>query len=97
VLYRFKGSSNGYYPEAGLIDVNGMLYGATLGGGVAGGYGTVYTISTAGVEKVLHSFGGPSDGAKPRGRLTSLKGVLYGTTVAGNGTARGGTVFALSP
>jgi uncharacterized repeat protein (TIGR03803 family) len=102
VLHSFAGGSDGAEARASLIDVNGMLYGATVGGGVAAA-GTVYRINTAGVEKVLYSFGGRSDGAYPLAGVTSLKGVLYGTTAAGGGAGCGGpgrgcgTAFALSP
>jgi uncharacterized repeat protein (TIGR03803 family) len=102
VLHSFAGGTDGAEARASLIDVNGMLYGATVGGGVAAA-GTVYRINTAGVEKVLYSFGGRSDGAYPLAGVTSLKGALYGTTAADGGGGCGGpgrgcgTVFALSP
>lgn len=93
VLHSFGGGSDGAQPESGLIDVNGTLYGTTLNGGNAtspecfpGGCGTVYTISTKGVEKLLHSFAGGSDGAFPRAGLIDVKGTLYGTTSGGGGT-----------
>src|SRR5580704_238438 len=63
VLYNFTGSS-GEYPMAGLIDVNGTLYGTTFGGGMYDA-GTVFTISTAGAEQALYSFTGGSDGSLP--------------------------------
>ncbi|MFY9739479.1 MAG: choice-of-anchor tandem repeat GloVer-containing protein [Candidatus Cybelea sp.] len=48
VLYRFKGHSygrkDGAHPEAGLINVNGTLYGTTNIGGV-NGYGAVFSLS----------------------------------------------------
>jgi uncharacterized repeat protein (TIGR03803 family) len=43
-LYRFKGGNDGAYPFAGLIYVNGILYGTTSGGG-ASGAGTVFSIT----------------------------------------------------
>jgi uncharacterized repeat protein (TIGR03803 family) len=47
VLYSFKGPPDGEYPEAGLIDVKGALYGTTALGGVYGtsGHGTVFEVS----------------------------------------------------
>jgi uncharacterized repeat protein (TIGR03803 family) len=74
VLYRFKGGS-----LSGLLDVNGTLYGTTFSGGTSNA-GTVYSVSTSGVVKVLYSFKGGSDGAHPIGGLIDVKGVLYGTT-----------------
>lgn len=108
VLYSFSGGSDGSYPKATLVDVDGVLYGTTVEGGGSGcggnGCGTVYSISTAGVETVLHSFGGNSDGANPVSALVDVRGVLYGTTLnGGNGTGSAcdsmgcGTVFALTP
>jgi uncharacterized repeat protein (TIGR03803 family) len=44
-LYSFKGGSeDGEYPEAGLIDVSGTLYGTTPAGGANDG-GTVFALS----------------------------------------------------
>ncbi|HLY01132.1 MAG TPA: choice-of-anchor tandem repeat GloVer-containing protein, partial [Candidatus Cybelea sp.] len=82
VLYRFTGGSDGAYPDAGLIEVNGALYGTTFTGG-SSGVGTVYSISTRGVEKVLHGFTGGSDGASPLAELIDVKDTLYGTTANG--------------
>ena len=47
---------DGEYPYAGLINVNGTLYGTTYFGG-ANDDGTVFSITTSGKETVLHSFG----------------------------------------
>lgn len=86
VLYRFCDDypkcPDGSSPEAGLTDVNGTLYGATVQGGKYGD-GTVFSISTAGKEKVLYSFSGGSDGMWPEGTLINVNGTLYGTTDSG--------------
>jgi uncharacterized repeat protein (TIGR03803 family) len=106
VLHRFKeGGTDGYYPAGALIDVNGTLYGTTLGGGDdrssscnwsgVPGCGTVYSISTSGVEHVVHSFTGSPDGAYPAAALLDVNGTLYGTT-RGGGTGHG-TVFSITP
>ncbi len=97
VLYSFKGGSgDGEYPYAGLIDVKGTLYGTTIEGG-ANGVGTVFSITPAGAETVLHSFGGSGDGEYPYyGGLINANGKLYGTTYFG-GTNGDGIVFRLSP
>ncbi|MFY9631889.1 MAG: choice-of-anchor tandem repeat GloVer-containing protein [Candidatus Cybelea sp.] len=96
VLYNFRGGSDGANPAAALINVNGTLYGTTQEGGVAGrckgytgaaGCGTVYSITTAGLEKVLHRFGGGSDGVSPFASLISVKGTLYGTTYQGGSSS----------
>src|SRR5579862_1942952 len=81
VLHSFGNAQDGQYPDhAGLVDVGGTLYGTTSAGGALGG-GTVFSITTDGVENVLHSFGGKGDGADPSaGTLVELGGKLYGTT-----------------
>jgi uncharacterized repeat protein (TIGR03803 family) len=82
VLYTFRGGSDGEYPDAGLIDVDGTLYGTTEYGGSSDD-GTVYSITTTGTEKVLHSFGGSPDGALPSSGLLAVSDTLYGTTTSG--------------
>lgn len=64
VLHRFSGA-DGAYPWGPLIDVRGALYGTTAYGG--SGYGTVYSITTGGVETVLYRFVGGNDGGYPLG------------------------------
>lgn len=95
VLYNFAGGSDGANPHAGLVaDSSGNLYGTTSSGG-ASNAGTVFQVTTGGVETVLYSFMGGSDGADPEAGLTlDSKNNLYGTTNLG-GTAGRGTVFVL--
>jgi len=96
ILYSFKGGSDGEYPLAPLIAVNGEMYGTTYQGGISTGWGTVYEVSTTGVERVLYRFKAGNDGAHPQyGGLLSLDGALYGTTYQG-GTAGAGTVFKVA-
>ncbi len=95
VLHRFGGRGDGITPGAKLIDVNGLLYDITDYGGSAKSDGTVFSITTSGVESVLYSFAGGSDGAYPAASLINVNGVFYGTTDAG-GTNDGGTLFSLS-
>jgi len=109
VLYSFCTQSNcadGKYPEAGLIDVNGVLYGTTYFGG-NGTYdcetgtscGTVFSLDPSTAEEtVLHSFCsqyGCPDGAYPNAGLVELNGTLYGTTPDYGAHGRG-TVFAIT-
>lgn len=82
VLHNFGGNPDGYFPNAGLIDVKGTFYGTTYGGG-SSSHGTVFSITTAGKEKVLYSFAGSPDGSTPSGGLLNVKGKLYGATAAG--------------
>ena len=58
------------------VDVGGTLYGTTSAGGALGG-GTVFSITTNGVENVLHSFGAQGDGNAPvGGSLLEERGTL---------------------
>jgi len=94
VLYNFGAGSDGCAAYGTLIDVNGVLYGTTAGGGANGDNGTVYKITTAGAENVLYSFEGGNDGSNPSS-LTNINGVLYGTTRVG-GADDLGTVFKIT-
>ena len=95
VLYAFKRGADGQGPYAGLVrDPTGNLYGTTFYGG-ASGQGTVFKLDTTGVETVLHSFTGPSDGAQPyAGLVRDAASNLYGTSQNG-GFFGFGTVFRL--
>jgi uncharacterized repeat protein (TIGR03803 family) len=96
LLYSFKpGSGDGVDPYASLVNVNGILYGTTVGGGAYGG-GTVFAIAPSGTEAVVHSFGASGDGETPFAGLTEAKGTLYGTTGFG-GAHNNGTVFSITP
>ncbi|MFY9720680.1 MAG: choice-of-anchor tandem repeat GloVer-containing protein [Candidatus Cybelea sp.] len=99
LLYSFKGyPHDGAYPYAGLIDVNGTLYGTTDSGGPNNDDGTAFAITTSGKETVLHSFGSSGDGANPDASLLAVNGTLYGTTSGGGaGPLGNGTVFSLKP
>lgn len=96
VLYKFQGKADGANPEAGLISLGGTLYGTTSNGGGSKDGGTVFAVSSQGVESVLHRFGDGSDGKDPSAGLINVNGTLYGTTASG-GTYGDGTVFELTP
>lgn len=106
VLHDFSGSPDGAHPVAGPIVMRGNFYGTTtLGGAGCGstsgsgdeGCGTVYKMTPAGSETVVHSFaGGYADGAYPYAMLTNVNGTLYGTTAYGyRGCYSGGGCGAL--
>ncbi len=95
-IYAFGTNANdGANPECELIwTADHQLAGTTVNGG-DGGVGTVFKVSLAGKETILHSFA-KADGEYPRAALVMDKvGTLYGTTYdtegtafnAGNGTA----------
>jgi uncharacterized repeat protein (TIGR03803 family) len=102
VLHSFSGyPSDGAFPDAALIDVEGTLYGTTYFGGrfecndLGDSCGTVFSITTAGAESVLHDFSDRPDGGHPSAALINVKGTLYGTT--GSGGRHGfGTVFSIT-
>ena len=103
-LYNFTGGNDGASPTASLINVGGTLYGTTFAGGSGNcspigfpaGCGTVFSITPDGSYTQLYAFKGTSqDGAQPGGPLTSVNGLLFGTTTAG-GTANNGTLFSLA-
>jgi uncharacterized repeat protein (TIGR03803 family) len=102
ILHRFTAGSDGWYPLGNnLIFVHGKLYGTTfLGGAGSGsdcyyGCGTIYSLTTSGVEQILHAFSGPPDGERPRAGLTNDNGTLYGTTTGGGLACECGTVFSV--
>lgn len=97
VLYEFLSPPDGAGPGGSLTDVNGTLYGTTGSGGSCegdDGCGTVFSVTTAGVENVLYRFAGGKDGSSPEPGLVEVNGLLYGTTpTGGNGC---GTVYSVS-
>ena len=96
VLYNFRGSENADadIPHANLIALGNTLYGTTQYGG-GNNIGTVFSVTTSGQERVLHSFASTGDGNTPLAGLTAYGGVIYGTTAAG-GRHGGGTVFSIT-
>ena len=100
VLHGFEGPPNdGTYPHAGVVlDAFDDVYGTTTAGGSGtckGGCGTIFEISNSGVETVLYSFAGGTDGSGQIGELIAdSSGNLFGTT-SGGGAHGYGTVFKL--
>ena len=103
-LYAFCSQPNcvdGAEPHAGLVDVNGILYGATYHGGsntnCYESCGTVFSVDpNTGAETVLYAFCNQqkcTDGNAPTG-LIDVNGKFYGTTTFG-GAYGYGTVFVL--
>jgi uncharacterized repeat protein (TIGR03803 family) len=99
VVYGFGSNSNdfdGGDPVAGLTPLNGTLFGTTAYGGTQGD-GTVFSVSPAGTERVIHNFTGGADGGSPfGGALTAANGVLFGADPYGGATGNG-LVFEMTP
>jgi uncharacterized repeat protein (TIGR03803 family) len=95
VLYFFQGGSDGRQPAAGLLQgADGNFYGMTSAGGTSSD-GTIFEVTPAGAETVLHTFAG-SDGRDPGGGLIEdASGNFFGTTSYG-GNSDFGTAFELA-
>lgn len=100
VVYPSSGlatNSVGAYPSGGLVisPAGDTLYGTTGSGGILGeGRGTVFALSTDGIDtKCLHTFTAVEGGPSVAGLVLS-ENVLYGTS-SGNGSPTG-TVFAVN-
>jgi uncharacterized repeat protein (TIGR03803 family) len=100
IIHSFQDGSvanDGRGPQGGLIvGSDGYLYGTTVYGGMYNG-GTVFKMTTAGVETILYHFGGQTnDGLYPVAALVQgSDGTLYGTTDYG-GVSGDGTVFKVT-
>ena len=99
-LHYFQGTnSDGAVPSGSLVDMEGVVYGTTQGGGKQN-MGTVFQIIpslTAGGSpwiQLIHSFSGGSDGELPLGGLVAVNGALFGTT-SDFSTGGTGTIFGL--
>ncbi|MGA9946401.1 MAG: choice-of-anchor tandem repeat GloVer-containing protein, partial [Candidatus Cybelea sp.] len=104
VLHNFLNGSDGAFPLGDLIEVEGVLYGTTASGGSGYDTGTVFSITLAGMEKVLYAFQWDVGGRYPGSGLVDVDGMLYGTTSGGGlgypgcsfGAQECGTVFRIS-
>jgi uncharacterized repeat protein (TIGR02543 family) len=91
---------DGYSPSTLVFGTDGNLYGTTAVGGSSQGigFGTVFTVTTAGALTSLYSFQGGNDGGGPQAALVQgSDGNFYGTTVYGGSSNLYGTVFRVTP
>ena len=103
VLHTFEGAPNdAANPSWGLtVDASGNAYGTTVYGGTSN-LGTVFKVSSKGVESVLHNFNG-ADGVYPQSGLVSVGTTgFYSNTVGGgdlscNSPNGCGTIFRIVP
>jgi uncharacterized repeat protein (TIGR03803 family) len=110
VFYSFNARQEPFLqqPYVGLaLGTDGVFYGSTLYGGKTSGgnngFGTVFSVTSAGAISTLYSFSGALDGANPFAPpIQGVDGNWYGTTTTGtipngNGTTFGGTIYKLTP
>ncbi|HEY3778614.1 MAG TPA: choice-of-anchor tandem repeat GloVer-containing protein [Rhizomicrobium sp.] len=105
VIHTFRGKADGQYPQAGLTEAGGTLYGTTFGS-IGENLPSRRCSKTCGNQYDLvgsqltteYFFGAGSDGAFPTGEVVVDNGTVYGTTELGGGTACNGlgcgTVFS---
>jgi uncharacterized repeat protein (TIGR03803 family) len=105
-VYKFQSKTDGWSPASPLtIGPGGTFYGATVDGGLEGGGGTVFRVSSicadpgcnqkTWIKDTLYRFG-QCDGAGTNGGLVlDTSGNLYGTTITMCGFT--GQVYELSP
>lgn len=100
-VYTFPSpTTSGSYEPISLINIgnSGTFWGVTDGGGTYGG-GTLYQLTTAGVETAIYNFCGCidslgySEGEGPNGLIEGSDGDFYGTTQGGSDSS--GTVFKI--
>jgi uncharacterized repeat protein (TIGR03803 family) len=101
VLHSFAGgTTDGSRPNTALIQGNdGNFYGTTTNGGIGGdvnsgssGNGTLFRITSAGVQTMLYSFAGGTDGINPSALILGADGIFHGTSLDG-GSSNLGTVY----
>jgi uncharacterized repeat protein (TIGR03803 family) len=96
-IHSFTGGTDGEYPALGRLAQgrDGALYGVTWVGGTSN-LGTVFKVTTPGVETVLYNFDGTHGSAPKGGLVLATDGNFYGTTSAG-GASGLGTLFRITP
>jgi uncharacterized repeat protein (TIGR03803 family) len=97
-VYTLTNTPDGAFPRSGLTydSSNGLLYGTTFYGG-ANGVGTVFSLTTAGVETLVYSFlNNGVDGQRPTSNVIIRGSRMFGATPYG-GPSGAGTVFEIHP
>jgi uncharacterized repeat protein (TIGR03803 family) len=97
IIYSFRGSPDGEFPNGPLYQgTDGKFYGTTGGGGPQL-QGTIFRISPAGAYESLYSLSG-ADGSGPNGLVQAADGNLYGACRQGGNPnyPPSGTVFRVT-
>jgi uncharacterized repeat protein (TIGR03803 family) len=100
ILHTFQGiccGSDGSFPYTSLVtDKQGNMYGTTMKGGNGDDLGTVFRVTAAGTENVVHAFSGAADGSQPLlGLAIGKKHTFYGATGLG-GAQNAGVAFRMT-
>jgi uncharacterized repeat protein (TIGR03803 family) len=86
LFYSFgpNGSTDGPGPNSLILGKDGKFYGTTSVGGTSG-TGTVFSVTSAGSESIVYSFGASTSivGYAPQSLLQGTDGNLYGVTNSG--------------
>lgn len=92
-LMDFNISNGGYSWGSLIVGGDGLLYGASYGGGAGGG--SIYRLDPADdTYEILYGLNQNTDGGAMNSRLLELSdGVLYGTASQGGANSQAGTVF----
>ncbi len=98
-LFDFSGR-NGYIPQAPMVELGGLLYGTTLGGGsgrcFGAGCGEIFSFDPiTNTETVIHAYRGNSEG-ELGSAITAAKQTLFGALVTDNRNT-GGSLFSADP
>ena len=96
ILYNFTGYADGYAPQAAPIEAtDGKFYGTTPYSN--GNYvSTVYSVTSAGVFKTLHTFTNAEGFDIYAGLVQATDGNFYGVAESG-GANSDGTIFRMTP
>jgi uncharacterized repeat protein (TIGR03803 family) len=95
-LYRFTDGADGAFPKAGLVYVNGTLYGTASGLVPGGNAGTIFGINLITHAHTTYYTFDTTHGANPVGTMVQVGSLLYGTTIKG-GASGAGSVFSFDP
>lgn len=89
IIYTFQGGQDGAQPVGPLLNIGGILYGATTHGGKGcdpEGCGTIFSLTTSGTENILYKFIDVGHGVFPYG-LQRSGNAMIGATYVGDSSA----------